>query len=283
MIAVASTQQDPASWKATLDLSFAERNNKTILTSKKHSGPLMVQKPFYPESNGCCHIYLIHPPGGIVGGDSLNLNAQLNKNSHTLITTPGATKFYRSTGVQATQNQIINLEKNAILEWLPQETVYFNDTNAVSNTIINLNSSNRFFAWEIQCLGLPAQKEYFIAGQCRQKFEIWRDNKPVLLETNRLIGGDELLDASWGLQGYKSVGTFIASENDIIIDLEEINSISQQFEDLSNSYTSLNGLFIVRAMSAYVEKIKHFFAALWKALRPQILQLESSAPRIWHT
>jgi urease accessory protein len=283
MVAAAPLSQNQASWKATLDLSFSERGNKTILTNKKHSGPLMVQKPFYPESNGCCHIYLIHPPGGIVGGDSLSINAQLNENAHALITTPAATKFYRSTGVQATQNQTINLEDNAILEWLPQETVYFNDTNAESITRINLKNNNRFFAWEIQCLGLPAQKEYFIAGQCRQKLEIWRDNKPVLLETNRLIGGDNLLDANWGLQGYKSVGTFVATDNDTSIDVETINGIAQKFEGLRNSYTSLNGLFIIRAMSAYAEKIKDFFAALWKMLRPQIIQLESTTPRIWHT
>ncbi len=280
---VAAASQTQASWKATLDLLFTERNNKTILTSKKHSGPLMVQKPFYPESNGCCHIYLIHPPGGIVGGDSLNLSAQLSKNAHALITTPAATKFYRSTGIQATQNQVINLEENAILEWLPQETVYFNNTNAASTTRININSCNRLFAWEIQCLGLPAQEEYFIAGQCRQKLEIWRDNKPILLETNRLTGGDELLDASWGLQGYKSVGTFVTTDSDSVINIETINTVALQFEGLSNSYTSLNGLFIIRAMSAYAERIKDFFAALWKILRPQILQLESSAPRIWHT
>ncbi|MDW3094387.1 MAG: urease accessory protein UreD [Gammaproteobacteria bacterium] len=283
MISAALSSQNQASWKATLDLCFAQRNNKTNLTSKKHSGPLIVQKPFYPEANGCCHIYLIHPPGGIVGGDSLNLSAQLDENSHALITTPAATKFYRSTGIQASQNQVINLKENAILEWLPQETVYFNDTNAASTTRINLNKSNRFFAWEIQCLGLPAQQEYFISGQCRQKLEIWREDKPVLLETNRLIGGDELLNASWGLQGHKSVGTFVISDGDATIDIETINTEALKFKGLSNSYTSMNGLLIIRAMSAYAEIIKKFFAALWEVLRPQILQLESSTPRIWHT
>lgn len=283
MVSTALSSENTVSWKATLELSFAEKNNKTILTGKKHSGPLMVQKPFYPESNGCCHIYLIHPPGGIVGGDSLSLSAQLEKNSHALITTPAATKFYRSTGIQASQSQTINLEENAILEWLPQETVYFNDTNALSTTRINLNNTNRFFAWEIQCLGLPAQKEYFISGKCFQKLEIWKDKKPILLETNRLIGGEKLLDASWGLQGHKSVGTFVTSNIDTTIDIDTIKEIAHKYNNLSNSYTSLNGLFIIRAMSAYAEIVKDFFAELWQTLRPQVLQLESSTPRIWHT
>ena len=283
MAATAIPSESTVSWKATLDLSFANKKNKTILTGKKHSGPLMVQKPFYPETNGCCHIYLIHPPGGIVGGDSLSLNAHLEKDTHALITTPAATKFYRSTGIQASQCQTIDLEENAILEWLPQETVYFNETNAFSSTRININNSNQFFAWEIQCLGLPAQKDYFVAGKCRQKLEIWRNNRPILLETNRLIGGDKLLDSSWGLQGHKAIGTFVISDINSTIDIDTVNNISLRFKNLSNSHTSLNGLFIIRAMSAFAEVVKEFFAELWQILRPQVLQLESSTPRIWHT
>ena len=97
MVAALTSQQQTA-WQAKLKLSFARRQHKTILTGKQHSGPLMVQKPFYPESNGCCHVYLIHPPGGIVGGDLISFSAYLDKDSHALITTPGATKFYRQFG-----------------------------------------------------------------------------------------------------------------------------------------------------------------------------------------
>ena len=66
-------------WPARLNLSFAERAGRTVLTGQRHSGPLLAQKPFYPEPNGCCHIYLIYPPGGIVGGDELSLNAMLGR------------------------------------------------------------------------------------------------------------------------------------------------------------------------------------------------------------
>ena len=278
-----ATLSSSASWEAKLDLSFAQRKNKTLLTGKKHTGPLMVQKPFYPEKNGCCHVYLIHPPGGIVGGDSIKLCAYLDNKAHALITTPGATKFYRSIGPVATQDQSIFLEDNAVLEWLPQETVYFNQANASANTKIYLKDNNRFFAWEIQCLGLPAQEDFFTAGLCKQKLEIWQANKPLLLETNRLIGGDNLLDANWGLQNYKAIGTFVTCDDTNIINKEKINQILQQHQGLLSAYTSVNGLFIVRAMSAYAEKIKQLFVALWQYLRPLLLDLESSTPRIWLT
>lgn len=273
----------PASWKATLDLSFVKKNNKTILAKKKHLGPLMVQKPFYPESHSCCHVYLIHPPGGIVGGDTLNLTAELNEHSHALITTPTATKFYRSNGNQASQSQNILLEKNAILEWLPQETIYYNDSYASSNTRISTSINNKFFAWEIQCLGLPAQKEFFDSGNCRQKLEIWHDSLPILIETNHLVGGDKLLSSNWGMQGFTSIGTFIVSENGNIISREAIKKLSQKYEGLSTAFTSINGVFVIRAMSACTEKIKEYFIHIWKTLRPQILNLEPCPPRIWST
>ncbi len=279
----ALTPSANASWEANLKLSFAYRDGKTLLAEKKHSGPLMVQKPFYPESNGCCHVYLIHPPGGIVGGDSVHLTASLDEHAHALITTPGATKFYRSLGPIATQAQTISLQDHAIIEWLPQETVYFNQANAHAQTNIQLKNNNRFFAWEIQCLGLPAQKEFFTSGRCCQKFEIWRDNQPLLLETNRLAGNDPLLSADWGLQGYKSLGTFVSSDHNAIVDKHQMTQLIQQHEGLVAACTHVNGLFIIRAMSLYAEKIKRLFTSLWHTLRPLILDVESSSPRIWLT
>ena len=270
-------------WHANLQLSFEHRQNKTRLTGKKHSGPLMVQKPFYPEANGCCHVYLIHPPGGIVGGDDINLNVKLEQHAHALITTPGATKFYRSIGPIAKQQQHIYLHDHAMLEWLPQETVYFNQANAHASTQIHLKDNNQLFAWEIQCLGLPAQEEFFTTGKCVQKFEIWQNNKPLLLETNRIIGEDPLLTADWGLQDYKSLGTFIISDSKELINRQEIDNTINEFSELLASYTFVNGLFIIRAMAAYAEKIKQLFTTLWQLLRPQVLAIESSTPRIWHT
>ena len=272
-----------SAWQARLALSFARRAGRTVLTGKKHSGPLLVQKPFYPEHNACCHVYLIHPPGGIVGGDDLRLSATLGKRAHALLTTPGATRFYRSGGPPARQSQSVYLEDGAILEWLPQETIYFDQANADSSTKIHIKNNNEFFAWEIQCLGLPAQRAFFNAGQCRQRLEIWRADKPLLLETNRIPGGDRLLGADWGLQGCHAFGAFVSSDYHGRIDRRQVSEIIARQQDLRAATTALNGLFIVRAMAPYAEKIRRLFKLLWQALRPRILKLEASCPRIWQT
>lgn len=271
------------SWLAKLDLTYLQRDKKTILAGKKHSGPLIVQKPFYPESNGTCHTYLIHPPGGIVGGDQLRLSATLGRNSHALITTPAATKFYRSNGNIAIQQQEFFVGESSTLEWLPQETVYFNDAFTSSKTKINIDSKTKLFAWEIQCLGLPAQKEFFTSGKCIQKFEIWKDNKPILLEANRLIGGDPALTSDWGLQNNNAIGTFIISGNDDIDLSSLIMTIKKNHQTVVAEHTFIHSFYIIRAMGEHTEKLKEFFIEIWKTLRPLILGFEACPPRIWNT
>ncbi len=270
-------------WKADLELVFESKNNGTALVRTQHHGPLLVQKPFYPEGAHCCHAYIIHPPGGIVGGDSLNMNTEIRSNAHALLTTPAATKFYRSNCQNAFQNQTFNLDENAILEWLPQETVYFNGAYAETKTRINATPNSRFIAWEIQCLGRPAVQEDFSQGSSTQKFEVWLDKKPVMLECNRLKGGASILSAAWGLRGHKALGTMIVSngcQSDII------NSIKNDIKascSITMGLTSFNGLLIIRAMSRYAEGVRELFTEIWELLRPTVLGREASAPRIWQT
>ena len=62
-----------------------------------HEGPLRVQRPFYPANEQAdeCHVYLLHPPGGFVGNDTLEIEGTLAAGTHVLVTTPSAGKFYR--------------------------------------------------------------------------------------------------------------------------------------------------------------------------------------------
>lgn len=274
---------DSRSWEAKLDLIFECRNSKTALTGKQHSGPLMVQKPFYPESKKCCHVYIIHPPGGIVGGDSLTINASLSPDTHALLTTPAATKFYKSNNYTATQNQTISLSNDAIFEWLPQETVYFNGAQARAKTRINVSENSKFIAWEIQCLGLPANQEEFNSGFYTQKLEIWNQHKPLLLECNRITGGDKILSAPWGLNQCKAIGTLVFNNPDNMNILEIIKGHLKIDDTITTGCTSFNGFVVVRAMALYAEPVKELFISIWELIRPYILKLNACPPRIWQT
>ena len=88
-------------WRGSLALDYRARDGRTIVHDR-HDGPLRVLRALHPEG-GVCHSVLVHPPGGIVGGDALAIAITLASGAHALITTPGATRFYRSAGATATQ------------------------------------------------------------------------------------------------------------------------------------------------------------------------------------
>ncbi len=172
-------------WQATLDLRFHQAGGKTVLASAQHVGPLTVQRPFYPEEE-TCHLYLLHPPGGIVGGDELTISAHLAPGCHTLITMPGASKFYRSSGAQALVRQQLTLAPQATLEWLPQDAIFFPGANARLFTTFHLCASSRLLAWDLLCLGRPVIGETFSHGTLSNRLEVWVDDEPLLVERLQL-------------------------------------------------------------------------------------------------
>ncbi|MCB1988597.1 MAG: urease accessory protein UreD, partial [Burkholderiaceae bacterium] len=108
------------SWHARLDLDYTAEAARTVLRFA-HTGPLRVLQSLHPEGPGVCHNVLVHPPGGLVGGDTLEVHAQVAAGAHALITTPGATRFYRSEGATALQRTQLAVAEGARLEWLPLE------------------------------------------------------------------------------------------------------------------------------------------------------------------
>ncbi|MCG6971482.1 MAG: urease accessory protein UreD, partial [Gammaproteobacteria bacterium] len=241
----------------------------------------VVQKPFYPE-NGLCHVYIIHPPGGIVGGDTLSINVTNHDASQALITTPAANKFYRSAGPIAHLDQRLSIEKNACLEWLPQETILFNGCAVHSTTRIQLNDNSRFMGWEITCLGRPASGEAFSNGLFRQQLELYQYDVPLFIERALLHGGHPILEAPWGLQSFTVTATLIAYPADKpILELARTAIVAQT--DYLCSATLINKVLVCRYLGHHGEQAKNVFTAIWSAIRPACMNREACIPRIWNT
>lgn len=265
-------------WQATLNLGFAANaDNKTLLVNRQHKGPLTVQRPFYPEGD-VCHLYILHPPGGIVGGDGLTINVNAAENSHALITTPAAGKFYRSSGAQASQLVEINLADNAIVEWLPQETIIYEGARLKSTVKLNCTATSRFIGWEILSLGRPASSEGFDYGEADLNWQIYLENQPLLLE--RLILDNKAFAARWGLQNYSACGTLFATP----VSNETLTAIQELIGDSAGrAVTKMDNLLVCRALDSRSDKLRGFFEQVWAIIRPNTAQREVCAPRIWAT
>jgi urease accessory protein len=168
----------PAGWQAELRLRFGTRADfpGTALLERRHRGPLVVQRPFHPEGDPC-HVYVVHPPGGVVGGDELAIHAAVEPGAHAVVTTPAATKFYRCDARRSIQMQELRV-RDATLEWLPQENIFYRGADVRTATRVHLEGESRFIGWEIACLGLPARGERFDTGRLALDLELWRSGEP---------------------------------------------------------------------------------------------------------
>ncbi|MBT3515331.1 MAG: urease accessory protein [Nitrospina sp.] len=270
-------------WEAKLQLKFIEENNKTILKHRSHQGPLQVQKVFYPETSGACHVYIIHPPGGVVGGDSFDVKIQVDSNAKVLVTTPAAGKFYRSASNEAFQHQTITVADHGVLEWFPSENIFFRGSMANLRTRVYLSSESHFIGWDILCLGRPSIDETFSQGQLIQKLEIFVNGRPVRLERLMVRENDAILDAKWGLGGKPVVGSFFCfSSRKDIVDLLRQNIALSENGDLF-SITLLDGIILCRYLGNSVEHVKRNFIKFWQILRLALRDQEAVIPRIWNT
>jgi len=264
-------------WKAELKLGFVRNSRKTILSQRSQMGPLTVQRPFYPEGE-VCHVYLLHPPGGVVAGDQLSIDINVDKKAQALITTPGATKFYRSTGEQAFQSVSLKVSEGATLEWLPQETIVFEGANIISNVKVELANNARFIGWEILVLGRPAAGESFTQGQAQLQWQIFREGEPLLLEKMRL--DSEAFLARWGLNGCSSCGTFFAN-GATASNLEAVRKLIA--DTPGRGVTLIDDLLICRASDNKTQLIRDFFEKVRSLIRSDIVQQQPYTPRIWAT
>jgi urease accessory protein len=273
-----------AGWSASLRLEFAERAQRTTLVRREHRGPLQVQRPFHPETDGTCHAYLLHPPGGVVGGDALEITIDAQPGARCLITTPASGKFYRSGGATARQTVTLRVRDGATLEWLPQETLYFDGARVDSSIHIELDADANFIGWDIACLGRPASGERYTRGAIRQRIALRRDGRPLLLEHAAYDANAPVMQAAWGLAGQCVTGTLVCTTRD---DAPALEPLREQCVPLAHdgafAASQLRSVLVCRYLGPHTHEARACLERAWEMLRPTTLGKPACAPRIWST
>ncbi len=265
-----------APWKADLSLGFRYEDTRTVLAEKRFDGPLVVQKPLYPEGGALCHAILVHPPGGIVGGDQLSLRVSTEPRASVLLTTPGASKWYRSAGSYASQKLRFNVDGS--MEWLPQETIVFDGALTDMECEVNLGTDATYIGWEVLCLGRAGSGERFTKGRIELRNKVSRNGRPLWRERGAIEAGGRLMHSPAGLNGKSVCATLIAAAPQIN---SSVVSACREVEGVS--VTLLPQLLIARHLGDSSESAKQRLIELWQILRPAIHGRVAQPPRIWRT
>ncbi|MBS7557560.1 urease accessory protein UreD [Pseudomonas sp. RC4D1] len=275
----AATALFTPSWHAELELAYARFGATTRPVLRRYLGPLRVQKHLYAEGPEVCQHIIVHPPGGIAGGDRLAISARVERGAWAQLTSPGAAKWYRATG-PASQTLRLQVAPGATLEWLPQETIVFSAAQAELTTLIELQGDARLFYWDVVALGRPASGERFEQGHFQAHLDIQRDGRPLWHERQRIKGGDGLLDSPIGLDGQPVFATLLVTGE---IDSQLLERCRALEHPVRGDLSQLPGLLVARCLASEALQARAWLIDLWRLLRPALLGREAVPPRIWNT
>lgn len=274
-------------WHASLHLNYT-RDGARSVAHYRHDGPLRILQSLYPEGDAICHNVLVHPPGGLVGGDTLDITLTAGPGAHGLVTTPGATRFYRTTGEPARQQLHARLADGARLEWLPLEALAYNQCRAENKAVFELAPGAELMGWDITALGLPMAEQPFVAGSFAQHLEV----PGVWLEQGRIEAHDtRLLDGPLGLAGQRCMATLFFVAGTPIertrreAALEAVRTLidAHALRATAGATSPHPQVLVVRVLAPLVEPALELLKTLRASWRRELWQLEAVPPRVWAT
>lgn len=275
--------QSPSPWRGRLELDYQRRGSQTLLASAYAQAPFKIQKAFYPEGSGICHTAVLHTAGGMVGGDCLSQKIDLGEHCQALITTPSAAKIYGHSERVCRQETEINLSPGSCLEFLPQETILFNQARYRQCSRVNLGDGAVFLGWEFHRFGRTARGESFRQGEWRSAVEVWSAGVPLWIDRQTLPADEFSLAQINALGGCPLIGAlyfFGAVDPQPFLD-----PIRQSWQALNpqgeGGVTELQGGLLCRYRGADLAEAKRWFLAVWALLRPQYLGQPPVLPRVW--
>lgn len=277
-------------WQGRLQLEYAHREGETLVDRCLVQAPLKVQRPFYPEGKAVCHSVILHTAGGVVGGDRLSLDLTLQSQAQALVTTAAAGKIYRTNGLEARQTIHINVAEGACLEWLPQETIVFNQALYRQDLHIELAPNAHWLGWEITRLGRTARGEQFLQGNWRSHTEVWQQGQPLWIDRQHLQASEDVLTSENGLAGGSVVGSFAWIGRSVTPELvekarllwaEELTESSDPSIKDEAGVTRLQSGLLCRYRGNSSQLARRWFIQVWQLIRLTEWQRSICLPRVW--
>ena len=297
----AAVGRDPlAGWEGRLALRFEGGAGGTRLASNRHQGPLRLLKTLPSEDRRRLEAVLVHPPGGLVGGDSLVLDLALGVGARVLATTPGAQKWYGRSARPASAQTRLVLADGAMLEWLPQPAIVYDGAHARQSLVVALARDACFLGWEALVRGRTAMGERFASGRVEQELAIAIAGEPIWQERLFADAGDRLFDSPLGWDGRLAAASVwccmpslpaarLCSLRDRWRQVDDAGTKAAEAAGAGTGTVACGasipapGLVLAKLLSDDSELLAARCRALWLAARDCVEGGGGSLPRIWRT
>jgi urease accessory protein len=264
------------------EIGFARRDGATRLVHLYERHPLRV---LFPAGDVPTAV-LVTTSGGLVAGDRIGIAVTAGEGAAAHVTGSAAEKIYRSTGATTSVDQHFSVAGGGWLEYLPPETILFDNACLRRGTRVELAPGAGFLGGGILVFGRIAMGERFRTGLLHESWEVHREG--------RLAWGDALHVAGDVAAVMADPACFAAAEACATLILappdrntrsliEPARAVQQQSaaEGLRVGVTAVNGLFIARWLGAAVA-VRRAFAELACHLRQAAMGLPPRLPRLWH-
>ena len=277
-----ASQEANAGWTGAAKLSFDYTDDRrTRLVSSWHQAPLKVQRALYPESARICHAVLLHTAGGMVGGDRLLIDISLAPQARVVLTTAAASKIYRMPTQEARQKVTIKIATGACLEWLPQETILFDQARLRQELMVQLEPEAGWLGWDIYRFGRTARGEQFHSGEWRSHTEVWQSGIPLWIDRQWLPGRPERIECPHGLGGYPVVGTLAWVGQPVETDLVRLLRSRWSGTHGEIGVTRLQQGVVCRYRGPSTQDVRQWFTQVWDDVRSYALGQSACLPRVW--
>lgn len=239
--------------------------------------PLRVLCP-HAEPGDLFTAALVTTSGGLAGGDRLVVDVELGSGARAVVASQAAEKVYRSTGDDTKFDVALKIERDAWLEWLPQETILFDGARLRRRLRVEIVSGGRWLACNSFVLGRRARGEVFTHGLFHDRWDVFVDGRLVWADAFRL-DDPKIVDHPAGLAGAAAVGTvvYVGPEAEAATAL-----MREAAETLPKAgATKIGGLALLRILEADPALLRKTLAQVIGRLRSEIAGLPALVPRLW--
>ncbi|WP_370692948.1 urease accessory protein UreD [Pseudotabrizicola sp.] len=245
------------------------------LTGLRQHGSAKCILPHGPTGRGGQpEVVFLNTSGGLTGGDTLSYAVTLGARARAVATTQTAERAYRSSGGAARVRVTMTVGADGWLDWLPQETILFNDSQLDRRTTLDLAPGAGCLLLESVVLGRAAMGETVAKVALRDWREIRQAGRPVMIEPLALTDR-ALQTGAAGLAGARAFASLAMVGQGVADLLGPVRAVLDE-PGVTAAASAPDGRLMLRVMAADGWPMRRQIARCLAVLRRG-----QALPRVW--